>query len=234
MGATLELKTMTSTQKKSFFNTSPESPANSQGPLSDRDRWNNKYLASASSAAQEAPDEFLTRAFSQYVVPVFPRGGSVLDLAGGAGPNAIWLAKQGWEVTLMDISDVGIERARQRAGPLGSHIHFVVDDLTHFQASQIRFDLVIVFFFLERHIFAEIVKSLRPGGFLIYKTLINKILLDKTRMTRNLEEGKRAMNPAYLLKPGELPGLVEGLTVLHYREDGDGEAVAELVARKEG
>jgi hypothetical protein len=42
------------------------------------------------------------------------------------------------------------------------------------------------------------------------------------------------MNPAYLLKPGELPGLVEGLTVLHYREDGDGEAVAELVARKEG
>jgi tellurite methyltransferase len=229
MGSALELKAMTSKQKKSLFNASPDSePANSQGPLSDRDRWNNKYLESA-NATPETPDEFLIRAFSLFVFPVFPRGGSALDLAGGAGRNAIWLAKQGWQVTLMDISDVGIERARQRAGPLGSHIHFVVDDLIHFEASQIGFDLIVVFFFLERNILAEIVKSLRPGGLLIYKTLI-----DRTKKTGNFDEGKLTMNPAYLLKTGELPRLVDGLTVLHHHEDGDGEAVAELVAKKEG
>jgi tellurite methyltransferase len=233
MGTTLELNTMDSTH----FNATPDSePADSPGPLSDRDRWNKKYLASPNSAAPDTPDEFLTRAFSRFVSPLFPRGGSALDLAGGAGRNAIWLAKQGWEVTLMDISDVGIERATQRAGPLRSHIHFVVDDLTHFKASQIGFDLIIVFFFLERNIFSEIVKSLRPGGLLIYKTLIDKAVSDKAvadhaTKTGNCEEGKRTMNPAYRLKPGELPGLVDGLTVLHYREDGDGEAVAELVAK---
>jgi Methylase involved in ubiquinone/menaquinone biosynthesis len=171
----------------------------------------------------EAPDEFLVRAFSPHVLPAFPQKGSALDLAGGAGRNAIWLAKQGWEVTLMDISDIGIERARQRAGPLGSHIHFVVDDLTHFKASQIRFDLVIVFFFLERNIFAEIIKSLRPGGLLIYKT----------RTYENFKGGKSTINPAYLLEAGELPRLVEGLTVLHHRENCEGEAVAELIARKD-
>jgi tellurite methyltransferase len=216
---------MDATEHKSFFNASadPESPRSS-GPLTDRDRWNSKYLASAESATPDGPDEFLTRAFSQYVLPVFPRGGSALDLAGGAGRNAIWLAKQGWEVTLIDISDIGIERARQRAGPLGSHIHFVVDDLIHFKASQIRFDLVIVFFFLERNIFAEIIKSLRPGGLLIYKT----------RTSENFEAGKRTINPAYLLEAGELPGLVDGLEILHHREYCEGEAVAELVARKDG
>jgi tellurite methyltransferase len=216
---------MDAPEHKSFFNADadPQS-AKSSGPLTDRDRWNSKYLASAASATTATPDEFLTRAFSQHVLPVFPRGGRALDLAGGAGRNAIWLAKQGWEVTLMDISDIGIERAMQRAGPLGSHIHFVVDDLTHFKASQIGFDLVIVFFFLERNIFAEIIKSLRPGGLLIYKT----------RTSQNFEKGKRTMNPAYLLKAGELPRLVDGLKVLHHREDCEGQAVAELVARKDG
>ena len=219
------MEAMDSTSHKSFCNGSAEGePVNPKGTLTDRDRWNSKYLASAASATIDSPDEFLTRAFSQHVLPAFPRGGRALDLAGGAGRNAIWLAKQGWEVTLMDISDIGIERARQKAGPLGSHIHFVVDDLTHFKASQIRFDLVIVFFFLERNIFAEIIKSLRPGGLLIYKT----------RTSQNFEAGKRTMNPAYLLRAGELPRLVEGLTVLHHREDCEGEAVAELVARKDG
>jgi SAM-dependent methyltransferase len=216
---------MDAAEHKSFCNAGADPEfAKSSGTLTDRDRWNRKYLASDESATQAAPDEFLVRAFSQHVLPVFPRGGSALDLAGGAGRNAVWLAKQGWEVTLMDISDVGIERARQRATLLASLIHFVVDDLTHFKASQIRFDLVIVFFFLERNIFAEIIKSLRPGGLLIYKT----------RTSENFEAGKRTMNPEYLLKADELPRLVEGLTVLHHREDCEGEAVAELVARREG
>jgi hypothetical protein len=64
----------------------------------------------------------------------------VLDLAGGAGRHAIGLAKQGWEVTLIDVSGTGVEQARQNAGPLASHIHVVVDDLTHFKAAQTHFE----------------------------------------------------------------------------------------------
>jgi tellurite methyltransferase len=186
-----------------------------------RRRWNRKYRAAAE--AWLVPDPFLERTFSQYVLPLFPQGGRALDLAGGAGRHAIWLAKQGWKVTLIDISETGVEQARQNAGPLASHIHFAVDDLTRFQASQTRFEVVMAFFFLERKIFSEIVRAVRPGGLLIYKT--------HTLAQAKLAGGPK--NPAHLLEPGELLQLASGLRVLHYQERVEKKAIAELVARKE-
>lgn len=193
----------------------------SDNPRDEREHWNRKYRDSPDHWLE--PDPFLLQAFSEHVLPAFPSGGSALDLAGGAGRHSIWLAKQGWEVTLIDISDTGIEQARQNAGPLASRIHFAVDDLTRFKASQTLFDLVAVFFYLERGIIPEIVKLLRPGGLLIYKT--------HTIAQANLEDGPK--NPSHLLLPDELPHLVTGLRVLHYREVVQKKATARLVARKE-
>jgi SAM-dependent methyltransferase len=192
---------------------------------SDRERWNKKY-GEASAATWKVPDPFLPWAFSQYILPMFPHGGSALDLAGGAGRHAVWLAAQGWEVTLIDISDAGVDLARQSAGLVVSRVHFVVDDLTQFKASQTRFDIAMVFFYLDRNIFSEIVKSLRPGGLLIYKT---------NRVTAAPRMGESA-NPAYLLKAGELVQLLKpgaGMRVLHHREDASRKATAELIAQKE-
>src|SRR5450755_991540 len=104
----------------------------------ERERWNRKY--GEAPGAWMVSDSFLPWAFSEYILPLFPRAGSALDLAGGAGRHAIWLAKQGWEVTLIDISETGVEQARQNAGPLASHVRFVVDDLTHFKASQTQLE----------------------------------------------------------------------------------------------
>lgn len=186
----------------------------------ERERWNRKY-SEDSSAALRPPDPFLELAFAEFVRPLFPNGGRALDLAGGTGRHAIWLARQGWEVTLIDISETGIERARQNAGPLASHIRFVVDDLTRFQASQTeveaRFDVVMAFFYLERSIFSEMVKAVRSGGFLVYKTYLKS-------------QGRRLKNPAHLLEAGELLRMAEGLRILQYREvDGKAELVAEKV-----
>ena len=192
----------------------------------ERERWNQKYREASGTETWTVPDPFLARAFSEYILPLFPRGGSALDLAGGAGRHAIWLAKQGWEVTLIDVSDAGVEQARQNAGPLASHIHFVVDDLAHFKAAptgfEAGFEVVMVFFYLERRIFSEIVKAVRPGGLLVYKT--------PTLAQLKLPGGPK--DPAYLLQPGELVRLADGLQVLHYREEVAEKATAELVARK--
>jgi tellurite methyltransferase len=199
-----------------------------------RERWNEKYRATPGAWLE--PDAFLLSAFSEYVHSIFPRGGQALDLAGGAGRNSIWLARRGWEVTLVDISNVGIEQARHNAGPDASRIHFVVSDLEGFAAAKLapklalknrsavdaQFDLVIVFFYLDRRIIPEIVKAIRPGGLLIYKT--------HTSAQANLAGGPK--DPAYLLEAGELPRLAEGLHVLHYREEIAAKATAELVARK--
>jgi len=187
----------------------------------ERERWNQKYRENP--AAWLEPDPFLAWAFSEHIQPRFPRGGSALDLAGGAGRHSIWLAKHGWEVTLIDLSETGVELTRQNAGPLASHIHLVIDDLTQFRASQIRFDLVIGFFYLQREIFPELVKALQPGGLLLYKTYTTDQL--------KLPGGPK--DAAHLLAPGELLRLVSGMSVLHYRETVVEKATVEIVARKE-
>jgi SAM-dependent methyltransferase len=191
----------------------------------ERERWNQKYREAP--GAWLIPDPFLPRAFSEYILPLFPHGGNALDLAGGAGRHAIWLAQQDWKVTLIDISETGVEQARQSAGPLASHIQFVVDDLTCFKAAQTefeaRFEVVMAFFYLERKIFSEMVKAVRPGGLLVYKTL--------TLEQAKLADGPK--NPAHLLQPGELLQLADGLRILHYQEEVAEKATAELVARKE-
>ena len=196
-------------------------PLDSGSSDDERKRWNEKYRESPGSWLE--PDPFLLRAFAEFVHPRFPAGATALDLAGGAGRNAIWLAQKGWKVTLIDISEIGIEHARQKAGALASHVHFVVDDLTRFTASQTQFDVVMVFFYLERGIFPEIVKAIRPGGLLIYKT-------------HTLEQMKLAggpKNPTHMLASGELLQLAKGLHVLHYREQIAEKATTELVAKKD-
>jgi tellurite methyltransferase len=189
----------------------------------EREHWNRKYREAPGS--WRVADSFLARAFSEYILPLFPHAGRALDLAGGAGRHAIWLAKQGWEVTLIDISET--EQARQNAGPLASRIHLVVDDLTHFKSSQTEyeaaFDVGMAFFFLKREIFSELVTAVRPGGLLVYKTY--------TRAQAELPSGPN--DPAHLLEPGELLKLTRGLNVLHYREDVAEKATVELVARRE-
>ena len=187
----------------------------------ERERWNRKYREKPYAWLE--PDPFLAWAFSKYIQPLFPQGGSALDLAGGAGRHAIWLAKQGWNVTLIDVSDTGVELARQHAGPLVSHLHLVLDDLTQFRASQAQFDVVMGFYYLEREIFPEIVKAVRPGGVLLYKTYTTDQL--------KLPGGPK--DASHVLASGELARLVSAMRVLHYCEKVAEKATAEIVARKE-
>ena len=56
------------------------------------------------------------------------RPGRALDLACGEGRNAIWLARQGWDVTASDFSAVALEKARRLAGDLT--LEWVVADAT--------------------------------------------------------------------------------------------------------
>ena len=71
--------------------------------LDQRERWNEKYRTSPESWVE--PDAFLPWAFRKFIQPAFPNAGRVLDVAGGAGRHALWLAQQGWDVTLIDISE---------------------------------------------------------------------------------------------------------------------------------
>src|SRR6266481_6045689 len=81
-----------------------------------RARWDIKYEKGLPSLTE--PDPFFISAYERFVTPSLPKPGVVgaaLDLAGGLGRHALWLASRGWQVTVVDVSDVAIGKLRQAA-----------------------------------------------------------------------------------------------------------------------
>ena len=55
--------------------------------------------------------------------------GRSIELGCGSGTNAVWLAKQGFEVTAVDVSSAAISRARERAASEGAKVSFLCGDV---------------------------------------------------------------------------------------------------------
>jgi len=168
------------------------------------------------------PNVFLPPIVSQLEV------GTALDLACGEGRNAIWLARRGWEVTGVDYSSVGIEKARKIAG--ATAVDWVVADVTTYETHR-TFDLVmIVYVHLDAHgmaaLFTNAARALAPGG----------TLIALGHALRNLTEGVGGPPyPAILWTENRITPLVEGLDVVDFGEvlrpvdDSDVDAIDFLV-----
>ena len=189
--------------------------------VNEKTIWDKKYSERSHSSLE--PDPFLVSAYQEFVAD--RPAGSALDLAGGVGRHAIWLAQRGWRVKLLDISEVGIRQAEENAVRTGtaSSISVKACDLSTAQdLGREQYDLVVVFFFLQREIFPALISALKPGGILIYKTY--------TTGQKNFAGGPS--HPMFLLEPKELLNAFSSMRVLHYHEANQQKGVAELVARK--
>lgn len=71
----------------------------------DAEEWNERYRASE-LVWSAGPNQFVESELSVL------RPGRALDLAAGEGRNAIWLARQGWQVTAVDFARAGIDKGR--------------------------------------------------------------------------------------------------------------------------
>lgn len=69
-----------------------------------------------------------------------------LDVACGEGRNAVWLARQGWDVAGVDFSPVAIAKARRLAPHHGVNVSWMVGDVTSDDLPAGPFDLVAVFY----------------------------------------------------------------------------------------
>jgi SAM-dependent methyltransferase len=101
--------------------------------------WNERYSA-ADLVWSAEPNRFLP----PEVAGLPP--GRALDVACGEGRNAIWLARQGWDVVAVDFAEAGIAKGRRLAAEAGVAIDWVVADVTTWEPPG-SFDLVIVFYF---------------------------------------------------------------------------------------
>lgn len=97
--------------------------------------------------------------------------GTALDLGAGEGRNALWLAEQGWTVTAVDFSPVGLRKAQQIARRRGVAINTVVADVLGYRPAT-PFDLVLLAYLqLPTAELAEVLgyaqDTLVPGGTLL-------------------------------------------------------------------
>jgi len=153
--------------------------------------------------------------------------GRALDIAAGEGKNAVFLAQHGFEVEAVDISHVGLKKARNLAREKGVKIKTLLADLDHYQIEKSRYALISNFYFLDRRLIPQIKKGLQKGGKVVFETY--------TQEQKSLGRGPR--HPQYLLGPNELLKLFKGLRILFYREgifrEGrEKKAIASLIAEK--
>jgi len=171
----------------------------------DRERWNAKWRERAGELETHA--HFLVE-HAQHL----PTQGKALDIAGGAGRNAIWLARRGLDVTLVDVSDVALHKAELRAKNAGldGQMRFLRLDLDRKLDLAPLFDLVLVSHYLNRARRDEYVALLHEGGTLV------AVQPTVTNLERHPKPG-----PEYLVEPGELAEWATrlGLAVLAAREE---------------
>ncbi|MCP5141640.1 MAG: class I SAM-dependent methyltransferase [Gammaproteobacteria bacterium] len=127
--------------------------------------WDERY-ASAEYVYGTEPNDFLREAVGQ--LPV----GDVLCLADGEGRNGVWLAGQGFRVTSVDASMVGLGKTRALAESRGVSLTTVHADLAEFDLGAGRWDAVVSIFChlpppLRRDVHARVVAALKPGGVLL-------------------------------------------------------------------
>jgi SAM-dependent methyltransferase len=182
--------------------------------------WNLKYEQGLPSLTE--PDPFFISAYEKFVPRSFPRKGAALDLAGGAGRHALWLAGRNWGVTVVDVSDVAIRKLGQAAQELDVKLDLLVGDASEYNFEPARFDLILLFYHFDRSLFPKIVSALKPGGLLICK------------MSLRWDSGESlTMGSTNPLHRNELPSLLPELDVLHHQERPVRDrGVVELVGRK--
>lgn len=128
--------------------------------------WDKRYSAEEFVYGTE-PNDFLKEQYT-----AIPKGGKVLCLAEGEGRNAVFLAKQGYIVTAVDQSIVGLEKAQKLAESQGVSINTIAADLADFDFTRCDWDGMVSIFAhlppaLRRHVHKQVVGSLSSGGVFI-------------------------------------------------------------------
>jgi tellurite methyltransferase len=131
--------------------------------MDERERWNAHY-ASRVNTYEGQPHAFLREHLA-----LLPRG-RALELAMGEGYNAIFLARQSFSVTGIDISPVAVERSLQLGQEAGVAIDAHCMDLRTTTLPAHTFDIVAYFYYLQRDLLPQVMNTLKTGGMVIYET----------------------------------------------------------------
>jgi len=178
----------------------------------DRHKWDKRHGERDGRLAE--PGEFLKE-----WLPEPPRG-KALDVACGSGRNALYLAREEFQVDAIDISPVAIEQGRNRALAEGLRVNWIVHDLDTPYDFARDYDLILVMWYVDLPLIGHLCGCLAPGGFL---------LCEEHLVTDRAVTGPG--NPAFRVAPGELLQAVSGNVVRYRDESVVSDAGGDLIAR---
>lgn len=124
--------------------------------------WDEKYSA-AHYVYGEEPNTFL-----QEHIDCLPKG-RILCLAEGEGRNAVFLARQGYSVTAVDASEIGLQKARRLAEKHQTSIEIIHADLATFDLGENQWDGIVSIFChvpqeIRKRIHSQIAAGLKTEG----------------------------------------------------------------------
>lgn len=137
----------------------------------DASGWDERYAATELVWSVE-PNVFVVEEVTQLVqAGHMPPSSRVLDLAGGEGRNAIWLAAQSCDVELVEFSMVAIEKAQVVAAQRGVAITTTVADVTALPDLEPADFVLVCYLQLPKLQLAKVLghaaSLVRDGGFLL-------------------------------------------------------------------
>ena len=103
----------------------------------DRD-WEAKYREGNTPWDSQLPSKELQLVLAEYDV----HPSSAVELGCGTGTNALYLAKQGWQLTAIDCSSLALEQARVKANAANVEVEWIEADVQNFDLDGRKFDLV--------------------------------------------------------------------------------------------
>jgi 2-polyprenyl-3-methyl-5-hydroxy-6-metoxy-1,4-benzoquinol methylase len=135
--------------------------------------------------------------------------GRALDLACGEGRNAVWLAEQGWHVTAVDFSRVGLDKARGLAAAHHVTVEWVAADLLSYEPRVGAYELVLLaYLHIAPDDLAVVLRracsALKPRG---------EILVIGHDLTNLIEGVGGPQDPALLYTPATIAAELAGLLV---------------------
>ncbi|MDE3244219.1 MAG: class I SAM-dependent methyltransferase [Nitrospirota bacterium] len=124
--------------------------------------WDERYSSDEYAYGKE-PNQFLEENYE-----AIPKG-MVLSLAEGEGRNAVFLAKQGYSVTAVDGSAVGLRKAEKLAKENRVHINLVHADLAEYEIGENCWDGIVSIFCplpsaQRKLMHKKVIAGLKPGG----------------------------------------------------------------------
>jgi len=148
--------------------------------MSELERWEARFSAPGYLFGKE-PNAFL-KSKAHLLKP----GQKALSIADGEGRNGVFLAEQGLDVLAIDISPTALAKSQALAKERGVTLRTELSDLATWQWPAAAFDVVVAIFFqfctpAERaQVFANIKRTLKPGGLLLMQGYRPEQLVYKT------------------------------------------------------